>query len=67
MSIEAKATLLNAMEHDLASRITAADMSTVLSILSDNLAAFSLDRLKQEENYSQYIKDLILRDIDKTT
>ena len=26
-----------------------------------------LDRLTQEENYSQYIKDLILRDIDKTT
>lgn len=44
MSIEAKATLLNAMEHDLASRITAADMSTVLSILSDNLAAFSLEQ-----------------------
>lgn len=44
MSIEAKTTLLNALEHDLSTRITAADLSTVLSSLSDCLAAYSVEQ-----------------------
>lgn len=44
MSIEAKATLLNALEHDLSTRITAADMEIVLSIVSDNLANYTLEQ-----------------------
>ena len=43
MSIEAKATLLNGVEHDLESLITAADLARVLSTLSDRLAGYSLE------------------------
>lgn len=42
MSIEAKATLLKAMEHQLSTEITAADMSKVLTALADQLAGYEL-------------------------
>ena len=42
MSIEAKATLLKAMEHQLSTEITAADMSKVLTVLADQLAGYEL-------------------------
>ena len=42
MSIEAKATLLNSMEHELSRMITAADMSAVLTVLSDQLAEYEV-------------------------
>lgn len=57
MSIEAKATLLNALEHDLSTRITAADMSIVLSIVSDRLAAYSLDQVAQGEEQPDDLLD----------
>jgi len=44
MSIEAKATLLKAMEHQLSTEITAADMSTVLTVLADQLAGYELNQ-----------------------
>jgi site-specific recombinase XerD len=43
MSIEAKALLLNALERDLSILITAAEMAKVLSVVSDNLAAYTLE------------------------
>ena len=42
MSIEAKATLLKAMEHQLSTEITAADLSKVLTVLADQLAGYEL-------------------------
>lgn len=57
MSIEAKATLLNALEHDLSTRITAADMASVLSILSDRLAAYSLEQISQSEDQPDDLLD----------
>lgn len=42
MSIEAKATLLNSMEHELSRMITAADMAAVLATLSDQLAGYDV-------------------------
>ena len=44
MSIEAKATLLAQMEQKLSTMITAADMAQVLSVLSDHLADYDLQR-----------------------
>lgn len=44
MSIEAKATLLAQMEQKLSTMITAADMAQVLSVLSDQLADYDLQR-----------------------
>ena len=49
MSIEAKATLLNSLEQDLAKTITAADMTKVLTVLSDRLADYEL-QLHEREN-----------------
>lgn len=43
MSIEAKTLLLNALERDLSHSITAADMVTVLSIISDNIAEYTIE------------------------
>ena len=57
MSIEAKATLLNALEHDLSSRITATDMATVLSIVSDNLAAYSLEQNMRSQDHPDDLLD----------
>lgn len=57
MSIEAKATLLNALEHDLSTRITAADMSVVLSIVSDRLASYSLEQVIQEADQPDDLLD----------
>lgn len=45
MSIEAKAVLLKSMEQQLSTEITAADMSTVLSLLADQLAAFEVTQV----------------------
>ena len=42
MSIEAKATLLKAVEQTLSTEITAADMSKVLTALADQLAGYQL-------------------------
>lgn len=46
MSIEAKATLLNSLEQDLADRITAADLTTVLSVVADDLASYDLTQVE---------------------
>jgi site-specific recombinase XerD len=47
MAIEAKATLLNALEHDLSTRLTAADMTTVLSLLSDRLTEYNVEQAER--------------------
>ena len=44
MAIEAKATLLNALEHDLSTRLTAADMTVVLSLISDRLTEYDVEQ-----------------------
>lgn len=43
MSIAAKAMLLNGLEHDLSDKVTAADMATMLSVLSDRLVDYSIE------------------------
>ena len=45
MAIEAKVTLLKALERQLSTEITAADMEKVLSALTDQLAGFDVTQL----------------------
>ena len=45
MSIEAKVTLLNELERDLASVLTVTNMSAVLSTLSDRLAGYDVEKV----------------------
>lgn len=44
MALEAKAMLMGEMERDLSDKLTAADISTVLSIMADHLARYSMER-----------------------
>lgn len=44
MSIEAKATLLKALEQQLSTQVTAADMERVLTAVSDRLADYDVER-----------------------
>lgn len=44
MSIESKAELLSSLERDLSTLITAADMARVLTVVSDQLADYDLQR-----------------------
>lgn len=57
MAIEAKATLLNALEHDLSTRLTAADMSTVLSLLSDRLTGYTVEQAERTDEQPDDLLD----------
>lgn len=48
MAIEDKATLLAELERDLSSKLTMADISTVLSVVSDKLTAYDVTRFDTE-------------------
>lgn len=49
MAIEAKAVLLKGLEQQLSTQITAADMTRVLSAVSDQLAAFDVSQVDMGE------------------
>lgn len=49
MAIEAKAVLLKGLEQQLSTQITAADMTRVLSAVSDQLAAFDVNQVDMGE------------------
>ena len=49
MAIEAKAVLLKGLEQQLSTQITAADMVRVLSVVSDQLAAFDVSQMATED------------------
>lgn len=44
MALEAKAMLMGEMERDLSDKLTAADISTVMSIMADHLARYNMER-----------------------
>ena len=46
MAIEAKAVLLKSLEQQLSTEITAADMTRVLSAVSDQLTAFQVTQVE---------------------
>ena len=48
MPIEAKAVLLKGLEQQLSTEITAADMTRVLSAVSDQLAAYQVTQLNTD-------------------
>ena len=45
MAIEAKVTLLSELDKDLSAKLTAADLSAVLNVLSDRLADYKIERV----------------------
>lgn len=49
MAIDAKVTLMNDLERALSTILTAADMSKVLRVLSDELSAYMLERMADSE------------------
>jgi len=55
MAIEAKATLLKNLEQQLSTKITAADMSRVLSAVSDQLAAYHVEQVDE----GNFVDDLL--------
>lgn len=57
MALEAKATLLNEMEHELSNELTAADMAKVLSILSDRLAGYDVVVTDRDVDYADDLLD----------
>jgi site-specific recombinase XerD len=60
MALEAKATLLNEMEHELSNELTAVDMAKVLSILADRLAGYDMTVVDRDANYADDLLDAYL-------
>ena len=60
MAIEAKATLLSGLEHQLSSAITAADMSKVLSVVADQLEDFEVVHVNRGENITDDLLDAFI-------
>ena len=60
MAIEAKIVLLSELERALSDKLTAANMSTVLSILSDKLTKFNIESLDVDENQNDDLLEAFL-------
>ena len=60
MSIEAKAVLLNSLEQQLATMITAADLAHVLAAVSDQLAGFDVEVRETEAAQADDLLDAYL-------
>lgn len=60
MAIEAKIVLLSELERALSDKLTAANMSTVLSILSDKLTKFNIESLDVDDNQNDDLLEAFL-------
>ena len=72
MAIEAKATLLNEMERALATEVTAAELTRILTILTEKLDHYdltmtALDGPQQDDLLDAYLSALAIEGRSKKT
>lgn len=64
MAIESKVALMNELERDLSTRLTAADMSAVMSVLSDRLAGYDVKCTGEAPDANDDLLDAYLNALD---